>query len=493
MLFKFLIHNSCFIIPSLGLLTPHLLWNCPRPNGAGTEIQAFHKRCGVDDLLVRLCYTFKHKMSMTKKLSFALISATFLFLFPISEASAESGRFFIKSSSNFWKTALGARHNFNNGFSAELSDFQFRFAKLFGIKIDPVDVLNILEDTEVKTKSDDVLAETPLVDLPNLPTVRAASASEGTPIDTSGNNNKGKSPSNQRTTPSDQTPWGVEVVYDDPSVALTSGGLGVNVAVLDTGVFISHPDLINRIEGCKDFTDFRKPIIDGKCEDKNGHGTHVAGIIAGDAGSDGLGIYGIAPMASISAFRVCGNNGSCFADDIAAAIIDAADNNVNIINMSFGSDSNSGLIKNAIDYAVSRGVLMVAAAGNDGPFIGSIDYPAAYLSVVGVGGVDPLLAVAEWSSRGSNSETEEFVVEEGDIEFAMPGENIESAWPVGGYTILSGTSMAAPFLTGLAAKYWQADDEDPAGATRKFLQSLAEDINEPGDDDASGFGLPRVK
>ena len=174
-----------------------------------------------------------------------------------------------------------------------------------------------------------------------------------------------------RKMPSDQTPWGVETVYNDSAVASTSGGSGVNVVLLDTGIDSSHPDLKNRIYACKDFTNPRKPVINGKCGDKNGHGTHVGGIIAADASNDGLGIYGIAPAASISAFEVCGNNGSCFADDVAAALKTAADSGANIVNMSLGGNFDSSLIREAVEYAASKGVLMVAASGNDGPDEGS--------------------------------------------------------------------------------------------------------------------------
>ncbi|MDP3954570.1 MAG: S8 family peptidase [bacterium] len=433
-------------------------------------------------------------MNIPKKAVFALFLATFLAFLPFESASADSGRFFVQSTSNFWKTALGARNVFEKGFSADLSDFQFRFAKIFGLKVEPVDVLNILQELSP--------SPTPFVD-PIIPSeaplsaiVKAASESLPIPtpaVDTSGKNNAKGRPPIQREEPSDQTPWGIEAVYNSDLIASTSGGFGVSIAILDTGITITHPDLKNRIDDCKDFTSFKSPIVNGKCEDKNGHGTHVAGIIVADAGSDGLGIYGIAPLASVSAFKVCGNNGSCFADDIAVAIRHAADNSINIINMSFGSDADSSLIRDAVNYAASRGVLMVAASGNDGPFVSSIDYPAAYSSVIGVGAFDSTIKITEWSSRGDNSETEEFVVEEKDIEFAMPGENIESTWSNNGYTILSGTSMASPFLTGLAAKYWQADAEDSAAATREFLHSLAQDVDEPGDDDASGWGFPRVK
>ena len=283
------------------------------------------------------------------------------------------------------------------------------------------------------------------------------------------------------------------MIYNDPSIVSASGGAGVNVAILDTGVYSAHPDLIRRISQCKDFTNSRFPVVNGKCEDKNGHGTHVAGIVAADAGAGSRGLYGIAPEASLFIYKVCGANGSCYADDIAAALNMAASEGARIVNMSFGSDQESPLIRDAITATAAKGLLLVAAAGNDGPFPDSIDYPAAYSSVVAVGAINQLLAVTNWSSRGINSTTEPWVIEHRDIEFAAPGEQIESTWNNGGYTMLSGTSMASPFVAGLAAKYWQTDALDPLSATRDFVHSLVTDILPVGDDDASGFGLPQVK
>jgi subtilisin len=190
--------------------------------------------------------------------------------------------------------------------------------------------------------------------------------------------------------PSNQIPWGIVKVNGG------SGGTGVNVAVLDTGVYKDHLDLDVKL--CKDAT---KRGIKKGCSDGNGHGTHVAGTIAANGGSDGLGIYGVAPKANLWAIKVCGPAG-CWCDDIAAGIRYAADNGANIISMSLGGNTQSSLIRDAIDYAVGKGVLVVAAAGNDGPADGSIDYPGANVKVIAVGAIDSLEAVPDWSSRGIN-------------------------------------------------------------------------------------------
>jgi subtilisin len=434
-------------------------------------------------------------MKISKKLCFCLLLVGVFAFVPLARASADGGRYFVKSTKGFWKNTLGVRHNFENGFSADLSDFQVRFAKLFGVEVEPVAILQILPDDSLTLNKDSAeLTGTPLpTSSPKNLDGQATLTPDSTKIPTP---KVVKGQKGVRYVPSDQTPWGIETIYDNPSLTFASGGFGINVAVLDTGVDISHPDLKRRVAQCKDFTNLRFPVVDNKCDDKNGHGTHVTGIIAADAGADRLGIYGIAPAAKILAYKVCGANGSCYADDIAMGLRAAADVGANVVNMSFGTDKDVSLIRDAIGYASSKGVLLVAAAGNDGPFPDSIDYPAAYASVVAVGAVNKSLKVTDWSSRGINSLTEPGAMNDRDIEFAAPGEYIESTWNNGGYVILSGTSMASPFVAGLAAKYWQSspvlEKVTPAQATRDLLRSLVLDLLPPGEDNDSGFGLPQV-
>lgn len=392
---------------------------------------------------------------------FALISTFAVVVMPLAAqaatpSSTAGNRYFIQSTNSIWKGSFGARNEFEDGFTADLSGSQLWLAKLMGLKVYAVKRLNILPDTVVSVDSQKADTDA---------------------------RNKG----NARPTPTHQVPWGVAML--DGGNTIPSNGASVSVAILDTGIATTHPDLARRIEDCKDFTG-KQAVVDGKCDDQNGHGTHVAGIIAADGGADGKGIYGMDPQASLMAYKVCGANGSCWSDDIAVAIRVAADNGANIINMSLGSDSLSSLISDAITYATGKGVLVVAAAGNDGPYSDSIDYPAALSSVVAVGALDSTEKIPDWSSRGINETTDPYVVNDGDIEFAAPGVNIESTYP-GGYAILSGTSMASPHIAGLAAHFWQAGDH-AAEATRDLLHTWARahDIAPAGDDDASGWGLP---
>jgi len=420
-------------------------------------------------LIDRFGYAIFEDTTMdTKKTAYLLVFTLLLGLSGVAHGATDDTRYLVKSNSGFWKKSFSVRHEFKDGFTADLSDWQLRVAKVFGIETILVKKLYILPETLVTPENEEI-----------------DSTIKGRP-------KPSPSPS-ARPIPSDQLPWGIEAIYgNDPLLTATSGGADVNVAVLDTGVLRTHLDLTSRVSQCKDFTALKQPLVNDKCDDKNGHGTHVAGVIAADGGLDGKGIYGVAPKANLFAYKVCGTNGSCWSDDIAFAIRTATDSGANIINISLGGDLESSLISDAISYAVDKNVLVVAAAGNDGPDAESIDYPGANPNVIAVGAFDVAFGIADWSSRGVNLTTTPYVVEEKDIEFAAPGVIIESTWNSGGYVILSGTSMATPHVAGLAAKLWQKNALDPDSATRDLLRTFSRDLLPLGDDDASGWGFPHL-
>jgi len=183
-------------------------------------------------------------------------------------------------------------------------------------------------------------------------------------------------------------------------------------------------------------------------------------------------------------------------DDIAAAIRYAADNGAEIISMSLGGDTSSDLIYDAVKYAYNKSVLIVAAAGNDGPEKGSIDYPAAYAEVVAVAAIDSSDFVPDWSSRGIERSGSNGIQEK-EMEVAAPGVDVESTWNDGCYYVASGTSMATPHVSGLAAKYWSTNPSMTSSKVRQWIQTRASsyDITKgiyasEGYDPASGFGLP---
>lgn len=308
--------------------------------------------------------------------------------------------------------------------------------------------------------------------------------------------------------PADRTPWGVETALNDSDISATAGGAGIKVAILDTGV-APHLDLAAPAQ-CVDFSANQAPVIAGTCGDSSGHGTHVAGTIAANGGSDGQGIYGVAPDAAYFAYRVCGRSGFCYADDVARAIIYAADNGAHIISMSLSGSTATELERDAVAYAAGRGVLIIASAGNNGPAAGSIGYPAALPGVVAVSAlelVDPgtsdrspaNLRVTSFSSRGTTDGNDRTIAD-GEVEVAAPGRDVESTWADGAYRRLSGTSMAVPHVTGLAARYWAARPSRSAVQVRSWLagQATKYDIADadgggagPGYDIAAGYGSVR--
>lgn len=306
-----------------------------------------------------------------------------------------------------------------------------------------------------------------------------------------------------RAIPSTQVPYGIKMIYGDPALTTgnISGGAGVTVAVLDTGS-IAHADFYRAagssiITDCVDFSNRRSNQIEGSCTDGHGHGTHVTGTIAAAGGTDGNGIFGVAPGASIFSYKVLADNGFGYADDIARAIRVAADRGAEVISMSLGSSSASQDEIDAINYANSKGVLVVAAAGNSGPNANTIGYPAGFKEVVAVASLNADEVVSYYSSRGLTDGNDTSIVDR-EVEVSGPGRSVLSTYKDGAYYTMSGTSMATPHIAGLAAKMWQGS----ASTTRSWLVSQAkkhditqaEQVNNAGTgyDIAAGYGHPQV-
>jgi serine protease len=217
-------------------------------------------------------------------------------------------------------------------------------------------------------------------------------------------------------------------------------GTGITVAVIDSGVDRTAFELNSVgqvLDGCDWVTSSTNVCTGTGVNDENGHGTHVAGIIA--AKSDGLGVTGVAPGVTILPLRVLDANGSGYLSDVAAAIDYAVLQNAKVINMSLGGTADFSLIRQAVTRAATAGVTVVAAAGNSGPDAVP-SYPAAYPEVIAVAATTSDKIIATYSNGGSY------------VDVAAPGSAILSSWPTGtGYARLSGTSMAAPHVAGLAA------------------------------------------
>ncbi len=293
--------------------------------------------------------------------------------------------------------------------------------------------------------------------------------------------------------------WGLETVHA-PGAWYHTRGDGSVVAIIDSGVQLSHPDLapalwvnpgevpgngidddangcVDDVHGC-DFVDG-----DGTPEDANGHGTHVAGIAAG-ATNNSMGIAGMGWGAAIMPLRVLDADGQGDTWDVMNAIYYAVDHGAQVINLSLGGYSNGcSYMAGAISYAEEHDVLVVAAAGNDGDESwfdpsepGNWFYPAACEDVLGVGATNSLDQRAAFSNYGWW------------VDVTAPGVGIESTYRYGTYASLSGTSMATPFVSGLAAlvyaKHPTAEPEDVAAA----IMAGADDLGAPGWDPHYGAG-----
>jgi subtilisin family serine protease len=273
----------------------------------------------------------------------------------------------------------------------------------------------------------------------------------------------------------EQVPWGITRI-EAPSAWPTSTGEGVKVAILDTGIQHDHPDLAANVKGGVSLLGSENSTDPSSWNDGNGHGTHVAGIVA--AASNGFGVIGAAPSAWLYAVKVFADNGEGYLSDVIEGIDWCVGNGIKIINMSFGAEDDYLPLRLACDRAYRQGLLLVAAAGNEGD--NGVLYPAKYDSVMAVAATDVNDVVAQWSSRGP------------EVELSAPGVGIYSTYINSGYASLSGTSMAAPHVAGAAALLWARCPSLANENVRSILRQLAVDLGSPGWDNAYGFGLVRT-
>jgi subtilisin len=263
--------------------------------------------------------------------------------------------------------------------------------------------------------------------------------------------------------PAEVTPWGVSRL-GAPAAWPTTAGSGVKVVVIDTGK-PSHSDLA--AGGCANFTSERN------CDDNNGHSTHVAGTIA--ALDNTTYVVGMAPQATMAYCKALTRNGTGYYSWIISCIDWARLNGADVINMSLGGATGSTLLEAACDDADAAGVLVFAAAGNEGP--GAIGYPAYYASVISIGATDADDAVAYFSDTND------------DVEFSAPGVSILSTCKGGGLCTYNGTSMASPHAAGAGALVRSANPSLSNDCVRSLLRDTATDLGPSGRDDSYGHGL----
>lgn len=248
-------------------------------------------------------------------------------------------------------------------------------------------------------------------------------------------------------------------------------GAGVKVAVLDTGIDMEHTDLAANYRGGINLISPGRPP-----QDDNGHGTHIAGTIG--AVDDGKGIIGIAPEVELYAVKALNSRGEGTISSIVQALQWCVENGMHIVNMSIGTDTPSTAMAQAVRQAASHGIVLVAAAGNDGTR-NSVDYPAAYPETIAVGAIGDGNDLAPFSSRGP------------EVTVVAPGMQVLSTGLHGNYRRLSGTSMATPHVTGTVAIMLQAVSGLNHSSVVKLLQSSAEKLPNL-ESDQQGAGLVRV-
>ncbi|WP_409302934.1 S8 family serine peptidase [Peribacillus sp. SCS-155] len=243
------------------------------------------------------------------------------------------------------------------------------------------------------------------------------------------------------------------------------GTSDVVVAVVDGGIQTSHPELSGKV-----YRPYNS-ITGGKTVPPDDHGTHVAGIIA--ASSDNKGTTGIAPNVKIMPVNVFDGE---YADAyfIADGIIYAVDSGADIVNVSLTTDEYPAIVDYAVKYAADHGVLIVAAAGNEG--VKKLQYPAALNSVLGVSAVDSLDKITAFSNFGTY------------IDFAAPGLNIYSTVSKSSYHYMSGTSMASPVVSAISALILSKNPFLTPNEVTNILKASAVDLGTAGRDSQYGYG-----
>lgn len=274
--------------------------------------------------------------------------------------------------------------------------------------------------------------------------------------------------------------YGLSIVKANSAWQITTGLPQINIAVVDTGVDLNHPDLKDNLS--KSYTSVRGT---NSANDDNGHGTHVSGIISGIANNERGGV-GLSPKCKIMPVKSLSGKGEGNDSDIAEGIIWAVDNGANIINLSLGGAGAGKTLENAIKYAYNSNVLVVAAMGNNGQRVRN--YPAAYKNVIAVGATDQNNKSASFSNYGDW------------ISVAAPGLKIHSTFPTykvelsrfnlpPNYAAMSGTSMSVPFVSSLASLVMSKYPAIKRSDIRKKIETSSIDVDKNGYDEFFGYGV----
>lgn len=290
--------------------------------------------------------------------------------------------------------------------------------------------------------------------------------------------------------------WGIRTAKVDQAWDRVRASSAITVAVIDSGVDATHPDLQGvLLPGGTFVTGGSSQCAEGETRDDNSHGTHMAGIIGANA-NNAQGVAGVAFGVRVLPVKALDCTGAGALSDVANAISFAADRGARIISLSLGSVSDSFTMRRAIESAVARNVLIVAAAGNCGrsgngcTSLNELNYPAAYPEVIAVGATAIDDTVAFFSTQNET------------VDIAAPGDRIVSTTPTYptfrsrsatnparlNYEAFRGTSQSAPFVAGVAALIWSQDPNLSAAQVRERLLGAVDDLGPAGRDNGYGAG-----
>jgi serine protease AprX len=264
-------------------------------------------------------------------------------------------------------------------------------------------------------------------------------------------------------------------------------GLGVNVSIIDSGIDATHPDLAGKVILWTDFlNNMSQPYDDW------GHGTHVAGIIAGSGSASG-GLYkGVANGANLFGAKILNTSGVAYISDMIAAIDWSVENHADVISLSLSTPNYNQALDEAVHNAVANGVIVVCSAGNTGPMPGTIKYPAGSADVIAVGSVNKYNSVSSFSSRGPtwDNRTKPDIVAYGEYIISARATGTSLGSPIGQYyTTLSGTSMSCPQVSAACAILLEANRSLKPTDVKNVLLSSAKRISTTYPNNISGWGI----
>ncbi|HID26841.1 MAG TPA: peptidase S8 [Methanosarcinales archaeon] len=400
--------------------------------------------------------------------SFMILVVAGLIMIPVTATSmSQNSKDFTRvviglESSDSKESVVNIVQNYNGALIKEIKQINVLVFKI------PTSAFDKLKSDPVLSKSIKYLEEDKIIRIPesdvkilNDDTIKVTSGMQSTPNDTLFSNQ-----------------WGMQMIGAPYAWNVTTGNPSVIVAVVDTGVDYTHEDLSANVNASLGW-DFVNN--DANTMDDNGHGTHVAGIVAAEMNNN-KGVVGVAPNVTVMPVKVLDAKGSGYSSDVADGIVWAVDHGAKIVSLSLGGGP-AYVLENATQYAVfDKGALCIAAAGNDGN--SNPNYPAAYKWVIGVSAVCPDGNITYYSNYG------DFVYLAAPGGSGFGGSNdILSTYLGNKYVYMAGTSMATPHVSGVAALFWSYNTSFTNKQIARFLISNADDKGSPGRDPYYGFGL----